>query len=298
MENNGKKMLALRALVWYHEKTSHIMKPFAKSACCLLLAAWAGNASSMGQALPSATAATNPITAGSRMPTRRFSGKILSVDTNAKTVALQGGAKAVLGITDQTKIIKAKKPATINDLAPDQAVTGIERLDASGKWLADSLDVGDSRAPLEAPVPKTVIAPMAPSTFSAGEVKNWPGFVKRLNEHSDAVSALLWQRFSTQDQNTLKNFPSSGPGVKPAQDAVIKVLNKVIAEPSIYDDTRFQGISLRPETTGLMKQSPTGPSVARLNRLLLEDAYPLELARIPNKPMPIPPGQRAAPPPK
>jgi hypothetical protein len=296
MENYGKKMLASRAMVCYHGKTSHNMNTFAKSACLALLAAWAGSVSSMGQALPSAVAATNPITAGGRMPSRRIAGKILSVDTNTRTVALQGGAKAVFGITDQTKIIKARKPATINDLAPDQEVSGIERLDASGNWQAETLDVGAPRAPLEAPVPKVVIAPVSPSTFSVGEVKNWPRFAKRLSDHSDAVSALLWQRFSSQDQNTLKNFPASGPGLKPAQDAVIKVLNKVVAEPSIYDETRFQGISVRPETTALMKQSPTGPSLARLNRLLLEDAYPLDLSRIPNKPMPLAPGQSAAPP--
>jgi len=298
MENNGKKMLVLRALTCYHDKTSHIMNTFAKGACLALLAAWAGSASSMGQAIPSATAATNSFAPGSKMPSRRFSGKILTVDTNTKTVVLQGDAKAEFGITGQTKIIKGRMAATINDLAPDQAVSGIERLDASGKWQAETLDVGAPRAPLEAPVPKVVIAPVSPSTFSAGEVKNWPSFVKRLNEHSDAVSALLWQRLSSPDQNALKNFQPSGPGVKPAQDAVIKVLNKVIAEPSIYEETRFQGISLRPETSALMKQSPTGPSLARLNRLLLEDAYPMDLARIPNKPMPTPPGQRATPPPK
>jgi hypothetical protein len=36
---------------------------------------------------------------------------------------------------------------------------------------------------------------------------------------------------------------------------------------------------LRPETTDLIKQSPTAPALAHLNRLLLEDAYPLELSR-------------------
>lgn len=296
MEDNGKKMLALRALVCYQEKTIHIMKPFAKCACYVLLAAWAAGASALAQALPSVTSATNPVAPGGRMPSRRFSGRILTVDTNAKTVALQGGANVVFGITDQTRIIKARKPATINDLAPDQEISGIERLDASGKWQAETLDVGAPRAPLAAPVPKVVIAPVSPSTFSAGEVKNWPGFIKRLNDHSDPVSALLWQRLASQDQDALKNFQPSGPTAKPAQEAVIKVLNKVIAEPSIYDDTRFQGISLRPETTDMMKQKPTGPSLARLNRLLLEDAYPLDLARIPNKPMPTPPRQSAPPP--
>ena len=102
---------------------------------------------------------TNPPATATKMPSRRFSGKILSVDIKAKTITLQGGAKAVVGVTDKTKIIKAKKPATFDVLAADQAVSGIERLDASGKWLAETLDVGDPRAALDAPVPKAVIAP-------------------------------------------------------------------------------------------------------------------------------------------
>jgi len=36
---------------------------------------------------------------------------------------------------------------------------------------------------------------------------------------------------------------------------------------------------LRPETAELIKQSPTGLNLVHLNRLLLEDAYPLELSR-------------------
>ncbi len=60
---------------------------------------------------------------------------------------------------------------------------------------------------------------------------------------------------------------------------MVQVLNKIIGEPSIDQDKRFQGILLRPETTDLRKGSPAGPGLSRLNRLLLEDAYPLELSR-------------------
>jgi hypothetical protein len=108
---------------------------------------------------PPATAATNPPVAATRMPSRRFAGKVLSVDAKAKTVTLQGGAKAVIRINDKTRIIKSKKPATFDVLAADQAVSGIERLDASGKWNAETLDVGDPRQVLAEPAPKVVVAP-------------------------------------------------------------------------------------------------------------------------------------------
>ena len=52
----------------------------------------------------------------------------------------------VIGITDKTRIIKAKKPGptTFDDLAADQEVTGIEPMDAAGKWQAETLDRGRS----------------------------------------------------------------------------------------------------------------------------------------------------------
>src|ERR1039458_8175991 len=117
------------------------------------------------------------------------------------------------------------------------------------------------------------------STFSEDEIKDWPGLAKKLTQHTDAVSAVLWQRLSSRDQEMLANHQASGPGSNPAQVTVVQVLNKIIGEPSIHEDKRFQGVFLRAETTDLMKQSATGPSLGRLNRLLLEDAYPLDLSR-------------------
>jgi hypothetical protein len=153
-------MLAFGAGFCYSGKTIHIMKTFANSACLVLLAAWAGNAVSPAQTAPPAAApATNATAAAARMPSRRFSGKILTVDTTAKTITLQGAAKVVVGITDKTKITRAKKPATFDVLAADQAVVGIERQDAAGLWHAETLNVGDPRQLLTEPAPKVVIAP-------------------------------------------------------------------------------------------------------------------------------------------
>jgi hypothetical protein len=72
---------------------------------------------------------------------------------------LQAADKVGIGITDKTKIVMAKKPATFEMLAAGQVVTGLERQDASGKWLADTLNVGDQRQVLAEPPPKVVVAP-------------------------------------------------------------------------------------------------------------------------------------------
>jgi hypothetical protein len=71
----------------------------------------------------------------------------------------------------------------------------------------------------------------------------------------------------------------SSTNSKAVISALVKDLNQVISGPSIYDKARFSGITLRSETEQLLKQNPGGLQLARLNKLLLEDAYPEELAK-------------------
>jgi hypothetical protein len=56
----------------------------------------------------------------------------------------------------------------------------------------------------------------------------------------------------------------------------INILNEIIKGPSLYDPRYFArgGGKLRPETRSLLTQSPQGQELVRLNRMLLEDAYP------------------------
>ena len=69
---------------------------------------------------------------------------------------------------------------------------------------------------------------------------------------------------------------------------LVSNLNQIITGPSIYDSNRFQGIHLRPATDELRRQNPHGQDLTRLNRRLLEDAYPKELGtnNLPIEPYP------------
>ncbi len=64
----------------------------------------------------------------------------------------------------------------------------------------------------------------------------------------------------------------------PLSTLLAQDLNQLIDGPLVYDAQRFAGVALRPETSQLVSQYPQGNPV--LNRLLLEDAYPLGLPRI------------------
>lgn len=122
---------------------------------------------------------------------------------------------------------------------------------------------------------------VGPTTFSADDIgtNNVAGIIGRINRHSDPVSVLLWQSLSNSTQSLLMNYKPSEQTSKQAQEALVQALNAVIGEPCIYEPGRFKGVLLGAETKLLMQQNPTGPYLAHLNRLLLEDAYPLELPR-------------------
>jgi transglutaminase-like putative cysteine protease len=117
--------------------------------------------------------------------------------------------------------------------------------------------------------------------FSADAIKDFPAFASRLVQQLDPVSIFLWQRLSAEDQLLLKNHEPSGPSLNKARDAIVQILNDTIeiGEPCFFEGQRFQDVALRPETISLLKKNPTGADLSRLNRLLLEDAFPLELSR-------------------
>lgn len=116
------------------------------------------------------------------------------------------------------------------------------------------------------------------SPFLAADLLNLPGFVQKLVDHTDPVSLFLWNGFAPATRVLLAN-PSAGAELQ--EIALVQELNSVVAGPSIYSAPRFAGIALRPQTSDLLVSNPTGEQLIVLNRLLLEDAYPLELRQSP-----------------
>jgi O-antigen/teichoic acid export membrane protein len=129
-----------------------------------------------------------------------------------------------------------------------------------------------------------LLKPVAEATspkLSTNDVKDVSRLVQQWSGPSNAVSAFLWGNFSQPEQSLLKNYQPSLEISNQAHVLVTQAINKIIEGPAIYTGERFKGIALRPETTKLLQQSPGGTNEAQLNRLLLEDAYPLELVRNP-----------------
>jgi hypothetical protein len=115
------------------------------------------------------------------------------------------------------------------------------------------------------------------TSLSSGGITDAAAFVAKLTNGTDAVSAFLRERLQDSVKTDLSTY--SEATAKAVMSALVKDLNQVVAGPSIYDKARFHNVVLRPETARLLDQNPRGQQLARLNKLLLEDAYTAELAK-------------------
>ncbi|MGA2866768.1 MAG: hypothetical protein ABSF95_20025, partial [Verrucomicrobiota bacterium] len=115
--------------------------------------------------------------------------------------------------------------------------------------------------------------------FSVADLLNVPSLVQKLTDTNqpDPVSEYLWTNFSAQAQAVLTNTNSTLPQL---QSTLVQQFDQIIQAGPIYDAGRFAGVSLPGRTRRLLLLNPQGDALVRLNRFLLEDAYPVELARL------------------
>lgn len=104
-------------------------------------------------------------------------------------------------------------------------------------------------------------------------------FVVKLRDGGDPVSENLLTRFTDNTQRLLKEYKEDRPPSESLQNALIGELNRLLTGPSLFERQRFADVPLSFETKCLIDQNPQGKELIRLNRLLLEDTYQLEIAK-------------------
>ena len=119
--------------------------------------------------------------------------------------------------------------------------------------------------------------------LSGGSITNFDAFAKKLNDKSDPVSELLSGKLTETNRTLLADYCSgANTNVRPVRSAIVKNLNEIISSGPLFVEDRFKGIVLRPTTSDLLEQDPKGQELARLNKALIEDAYPAEIAKSPD----------------
>ena len=117
------------------------------------------------------------------------------------------------------------------------------------------------------------------TSLSSDAVVDAGALAARLVSGTDGVAVMLRGKLEALVKVDLASYSATNANAKALVSATVKDINQVIAGPSIYDAARFSGVTLRPETEALLKGDPRGVRVTRLNKLLIEDAFPAELAK-------------------
>ena len=122
--------------------------------------------------------------------------------------------------------------------------------------------------------------------FTSDDFADLNGLVRVLIDPPDQLADFVQAHLSDNTLAWLDRYDglpraTSGLPAPPAglQAALSADLNRLMAGPCIYTAQRFQGVNLNNNTRALLDRQPSGEALLRLNRMLLEDAYPAFLAR-------------------
>jgi len=111
------------------------------------------------------------------------------------------------------------------------------------------------------------------------DLRNPDSLAYKLGHAHDPLSRYLKEHFSPRTQQRLAEYDGSRPPSAGLRTAIVDELNQLLQGPSLFREERFRGIRLTGEIQRLIEQELQGESLIRLNRLLLEAAYPDEIAR-------------------
>jgi hypothetical protein len=118
-----------------------------------------------------------------------------------------------------------------------------------------------------------------PGSFSLGDITNLLSLAQKLKDNTDTVSIFLGRQLTSAERKALADYRGPGPTAYILRTNLVGALNRIVGGPDIYDAALFKSVTLRETTVSLRDEKPAGSDLARLNRALVEDAYPGELAR-------------------
>lgn len=130
------------------------------------------------------------------------------------------------------------------------------------------------------------------------EVLSWPEFAQRLataglkEQPTPSPARHVWDKLDDEGQANvaalLPGSESKGAAIEAAIRRLTRSLVKQIDDPAWYDAAAFKGVKLRREGRDLLRRRDKGESLTdqelkRLNRLVLEGAFPETIAYSPAK---------------
>ena len=115
--------------------------------------------------------------------------------------------------------------------------------------------------------------------LSEDDLKDLGSLAVKLQDTRAVISQHIAPQLSAETQQLLGKYDGISSPSLALQKALLTDLNKILQAGPLYDAESFADIELSEQTDGLLAQNPeSGEALVRLNRLLLSDAYPHEVA--------------------
>jgi predicted RND superfamily exporter protein len=121
------------------------------------------------------------------------------------------------------------------------------------------------------------------STFAADDITNLPVLVGKLTAKQDPVSTFVGDHLDLAARSQMASYQCGKQNEDELQAALAKDFNRIIAGPLIFSPDRFRAVSLKPATAQLLRSRPQGEDLMRLNKMLLQDAFPGEVLEHPGQ---------------
>jgi hypothetical protein len=110
--------------------------------------------------------------------------------------------------------------------------------------------------------------------FWLGDIRNPDALLTKLQDDQNPTSKLLWQELAQETQQFLRKASRFQK-----ESVLMSALNHIIQKAPIYDWSCFQGSHDATKARQYAQSNPQSKKVIRLNRRLLENAYPKELVK-------------------
>jgi sugar phosphate permease len=125
-------------------------------------------------------------------------------------------------------------------------------------------------------LPDFLAKKFAAPKIAAMDVPDVSALAGKLNAPKDSVGIYLREHLSPETQALL----AGNQGGTNLTRALVADLNQLILTPVRLDTNAFSGVTLRAETLNLLAQPARTNAIPRINRLLIEDAYPGAVSRM------------------
>lgn len=142
----------------------------------------------------------------------------------------------------------------------------------------NTFEVSQVRAdqvPLQAPGGTGTVAPK--ENLRASDIKDWTQLLNTIKQQAQADAASpgkqIVSQMSSQNQQLLLALDTAL--LLERKEDILKLINDLLPKPGLYNKTAWDGVTLPEEATQLLAaESLDAAGQVRLNRLLLEAAYP------------------------